>query len=358
VIHFTMRLHFSGDAMIGRETRMLLRHYLEQGASKSALARQLGVSRDTVHRWIRAGDLDRDFDTTPVQYGPRRPVPTKLDAYKAIIETRLAAYPELSAVRLLAEIRAAGFAGSYTQLKAFVRQVRPTTPAPPVIRFETPAGRQAQVDFARFSFPWGVRYALLVVLGYSRLLWCRFYVRQDMRTLIDGLEDAFRYFGGVPQELLFDQMKAVITRDLRLQGGALVRNLEFLRFAHHWSFTPRACRPYRAQTKGKVERPVRYLRDNFAYGRTFANDADLDQQRRHWLDTIANVRVHATTRERPRDRFDRDERLLLQPLAARPYTSLVLTAPRQPRPLPAPHPVATVEKRPLAVYARLTGGLA
>jgi hypothetical protein len=75
--------------MIGRETRMLLRHYLAQGASKSALARQLGVSRDTVHRWIRAGDLDRDLDTTRVQYGPRRPVPTKLDAYKAIIETRL-----------------------------------------------------------------------------------------------------------------------------------------------------------------------------------------------------------------------------------------------------------------------------
>jgi transposase len=77
------------------------------------------------------------------------------------------------------------------------------------------------------------------------LLWCRFYVRQDMRTLIDGIEDAFRDWGGVPQELLFDQ---VITRDLRLQGGALVRNLEFLRFAHHWSFTPRACRPYCAQT--------------------------------------------------------------------------------------------------------------
>ena len=169
--------------MIGRETRMLLRHYLEQGASKSALARQLGVSRDTIHRWIRDGELDRDLDTEPVRYGPRRPVPTKLDAYRPIIETRLAAYPALSAVRLLAEIRAAGFTGSYTQLKAFVRQVRPTPATDPVIRFETPAGRQAQVDFARFSLPWGVRYALLVVLGYSRLLWCRFYVRQDMRTL-------------------------------------------------------------------------------------------------------------------------------------------------------------------------------
>ena len=88
---------------------MLLRHYLEQGASKSALARQLGVSRETIHRWIRDGDLDRDLDATPVRYGPRRAVPTKLDAYKPIIETRLAAYPQLSAVRLLAEIRAAGF---------------------------------------------------------------------------------------------------------------------------------------------------------------------------------------------------------------------------------------------------------
>ena len=150
--------------MIGRKTRMLLRHYLEQGASKSALARQLDVSRDTIHRWIRDGELDRDLDATPVRYGPRRAVPTKLDAYKAIIETRLATYPALSAVRL-AEIRAAGYTGSYTQLRAFVRQVRPTPPPEPVIRFETPAGRQAQVDFAEFRFPWGKRYALLVVLG-------------------------------------------------------------------------------------------------------------------------------------------------------------------------------------------------
>jgi hypothetical protein len=87
-----------------------------------------------------------------------------------------------------------------------------------------------------------------------------------MGPSLDGLEDAFRGFGGVPQELVFDQMKAVITRDLRLESGALVRNLEFLRFAHHWSLTPRACRPYRAQTKVKVERAVRYLRDNFVYG--------------------------------------------------------------------------------------------
>jgi transposase len=316
----------------------------------------LGVSRETIHRWIRDGDLDRDLDAEPVQYGPRPPVATKLDAYKAIIETRLAVYPELSAVRLLDEIRAAGYTGGYSQLKAFVQRVRPTPPAAPVLRFETPAGRQAQVDFARFRFAWGVRYALLVVLGYSRLLWCRFYAGQDMATLMDGLEEAFGAFGGVPQELLFDQMKAVITRDLRLEGGALVRNAEFLRFAHHWGFTPRACRPYRAQTKGKVERPVRYLRGNFVYGRTFLHDADLDQQRQAWLDRVANVRLHGTTRERPRDRFDREERFLLQPLAGRPYTSLVVERPARAATRRTPRPMVVVEKRSLTTYAQLAGG--
>ena len=293
-----------------------------------------------------------------VRYGPRPPVPTKLDAYKPIIEARLAAYPELSAVRLLDEIRAAGYVGGYSQLKAFVRRVRPMLPAERVIRFETPPGRQAQVDFARVRFPWGVRYALLVVLGYSRLLWCRFAPRQDMPTLIDGLEEAFLYFGGVPQELLFDQMKAVIARDLRLEGGALVRNAEFLRFARHWGFTPRACRPYRAQTNWKVERPVRYVRGNFVYGRTFLHDADLDQQRQVWLERVANVRVHGTTHERPRVRFDREERFLLQPLASRRYTSLILDRPSASAPERSPRPVVPVEKRALTAYARLAGGVA
>jgi hypothetical protein len=179
-----------------------------------------------------------------------------------------------------------------------------------------------------------------------------------MATLIDGLEDAFLSFGGVPQELLFDQMKAVITRDLRLEGGALVRNAEFVRFAHHWGFTPRACRPYRAQTKGKVERPVRYLRGNFVYGRTFLHDADLDQQRQRWLDRVANVRLHGTTRERPTDRFEREERFLLQPLAGRRYTSLVIERPSSPATHRAPRPLIVVEKRPLRAYAQLAGGAA
>ena len=201
---------------------MLLRHYLEHGTSKSALARQLGISRDTMHRWIRDGDLDRDLDVAVARYGPRPSVATKLDAYKAIIEAPLVAYPELSAVRLLAEIRAAGYAGGYSQLKAFVRQVRPAPTPTPVVRFETPAGKHAQVDFARFTFPWGVQYALLVVLGYSRLLGAGTLHGRTCAPWRAGWGKAFLYFGGVPQELLFDQMKAMITRDLRLEGGSMM----------------------------------------------------------------------------------------------------------------------------------------
>ena len=105
------------------------------------------------------------------------------------------------------------------------------------------------MDFGTFTLPWGRRHALVVVLSHSRLLWLRFYRRQTMAVLTAGLESAFERFGGVPMELLFDQMRAVVLSDDRVGGGELVLNAEFLRFAAHWGFHPRACRPYRAQTK-------------------------------------------------------------------------------------------------------------
>lgn len=341
--------------MHGQEKRMLLRHYLAQGVSKRGLARKFGVSRDTIYRWIQDGELDRDLDADPPTYGPRPAVATKLDPYKAIIETRVAALPQLSSVRVLEEIRAAGYGGGYTQLKEYVRKIRPSAEEP-VVRFETPPGHQAQVDFADFKLPWGKRYALLVVLGYSRLLWLRFFHRKDMRALLAGLEAAFGFFGGVPRELLFDQMKSVIDRDERLDGGKLLHNAEFLRFSAHWSFTARACRPYRAKTKGKVERPVSYVRGNFFYGRDFLNDEDLNEQAERWLTRTANVRIHGTTKEQPVERFERDEHALLQPPALRPYRSLIVmpTEPHKPSRVQGVPSVA-VERRPLSAYSRLAG---
>jgi transposase len=360
----------------GWDTLVLLRHLLEQGLSKTAIAARLGVSRRVLYDWLAAGELDRlvGEDGTPVPrcYPPRR---TQLDAYTALIDARLESYPELSAVRLYDEVRAAGYPGSLTQVKAYVRRVRPRPEPEPVVRFETAPGLQAQVDFAEVTFPWGKRFALLVVLGYSRLLWLRFYPRQTMQTLMDGLEAAFAAFGGVPRELLFDQLKAVVIADERPAGGKLLENPEFLRFAAHWGFRIRACRPYRAQTKGKVERPIRYLRGSFLYGREFVGDGDLAAQAEAWVSGVANARVHGTTREVPRVRFERDERATLQALAARPYRPLVLPgdAPRRPAAeprlvpsrrveVPAPLtppvvptvPAVTVERRSLSTYDAFT----
>ncbi len=346
--------------MIGWERRVILRHYLEQGMTKTELAERFGISRQTIHRWIRAGELARDLDEETMRYGPRPPVPTKLDPYRAIIRSRLAEYPELTAVRLYAEIRAAGYAGGYTQVKEYVRAVRPRPPEEPVVRFETAPGHQGQVDFAEFRLPWGKRYALLVVLGYSRQLWLRFFARQTMAHVFEGLEAAFASFGGVPSELLFDQMKAVITRDERDAGGRVTENAEFLRFAYHWDFRVRACRPYRAKTKGKVERPVSYVRSSFFYGREFTSDSDLNAQAQHWLDTVANVRIHGTLKERPIDRLER-ELGDLKPLAMRPYRSYVLppNVKKQRTQTTVPHrvPHIDVERRPLERYAELAGGV-
>ena len=281
-------------------------------------------------------------------------MPSKLDPYKPLIDTRLKEYPKLTAVRLFKEVRAAGYPGSYNQVKRYVRKVRPRPPEEPVVRFETAPGRQGQVDFAHFRLPWGKRYALIVVLGYSRLLWVQFYTRQTMKALMHGLESSFSYFGGVPRELLFDPMKAVVIEDGRYDDGALVENPEFMRYAYHWNFRIRACRPYRAQTKGKVERPIRYLRESFFYGRTFTSDDDLNAQALHWLETEANVRSHATLKERPLDRFER-ERLLLEPLATRPYHPLVLPPDRS-SPGTTSLPAIHVERCPLTAYAQIAGG--
>ncbi len=121
--------------MYGREQRVLLRHYLERGLSKAEVARELGVARRTVYHWIASGQLDRELNDLPVRYTARPPVARKIDPFRGIIDARLAEFPRLTATRLLAEIRAAGYAGGYTQVKAYVRRVRPTPAAEPVVRF-------------------------------------------------------------------------------------------------------------------------------------------------------------------------------------------------------------------------------
>lgn len=297
--------------MLSKEDEIMLQHFLQQGLPKKAIADRLGINRKTVQRHAAKG----------ATHGSNRAArKTIIDDYRDYIKGRLEIYPELSAIRLLSEVTKIGYTGKYTTVKDYVRRVRPKTPLEIEQRFEAPPGWQAQVDFANFKTPFGTVYALLVVLSWSRYLWVRFYMHQDQLTVLGGMYRAFQVFGGVPKTVLFDRMKAAVARSG--DGGRAIFNDEMLRFAVHCGFRPVACRPYRAKTKGKVERAVSYLRQNFFYGRQFRDLEDLNSQVERWLDTTANARVHGTTGEVPNQRFER-EKGDLSPLPAGDYVPLV-----------------------------------
>jgi len=213
----------------------------------------------------------------------------------------VAAWPELSGVRLLREVRERGYAGGVTQLNDFLRAVRPPVVAPFEVRFETPAGRQAQVDFAHFMVEFteqpGVQHRVwlfAMVLGHSRYLWGQYVLHQDLGTVLRCHMLAFEHFGGTPHEILYDRMKTAVLGEATDDTG-IVYNDKLIGLGAHYGFKPRACKAYRAKTKGKIERPFRYVRANFFLARSFANLEDLNRQLRAWLDTVANARLHGST---------------------------------------------------------------
>jgi transposase len=299
--------------MLSKEEYFVLRHYLGEGVSKTAIAKKLGISRMTVYRHAVSSK------TEPV-YGPRLPRKTLLDPYKDYIRGRLKIYPELSAVRLFKEIGEMGYPGKLTRVKEFVRSIKPMLPLELEQRFEVAPGEQAQVDFATFKTDFGIVFALLVVLSWSRYLWVHFFCHQDQLTVLSGLHRAFIRFGGVPATALFDRMKTAVARTE--SDGKAVFNEEMLRFATHYGFRPLACRPYRAKTKGRVERAVSYLRRNFFYGRRFSDLEDLNGQLEKWLDETANTRLHGTTGEIPFQRLQ-NEKSHLRPLPDANYVPLI-----------------------------------
>ncbi len=291
-----------------------------QGLSPSAIARQLGIDRKTVRKYIARG-------LEPPAYGPRTPRRKSTDAHLVYLRERLAVYPQLTAVRLWRELRDRGYGGGYDAVKRTVHALRPAPAQPFEIRFETPPGEQAQVDLARFEVSFTdepevtrIVWLFSLVLGFSRLIWARFVVHQDLQTVLRCHVAAFAALGGAPREILYDRMKtAVLGEDA---DGLVIYNRSLVDLARHYGFQPKACRPYRAKTKGKVERPFRYIREDFFLAGSFRNLDDLNLQLRHWLDTVANPRVHATTRKVVNEAFA-EEKPALQPLPAPPYRALL-----------------------------------
>ena len=314
---------------LGDLVMILDRH--RQGLSISAIARQLCLDRKTVRCAIAKG-------LEPPKYKMRTPRPRITDPFEPYLKERLAAYPGLTAVRLWREVKQRGDAGGYSVLRDCVRDLRPPRTAGFEVRFETPPGQQAQVDFAHFEAEFsdepGVKrivWLFSMALGYSRLIWGRCVVHQDLQSVLRCHISALEAIGGAPHEILYDRIKtAVIGEDA---DGLVGYHRALVDLARHYGFQPRACQPYRPKTKGKVERPFRYIREDFFLGGSFRNLDDLNAHFRHcdfavaknrqrWLDAVANPRVHATTQRVVNEAFA-EEKPALKPLPIAPYRTVL-----------------------------------
>ena len=304
-----------------RNGALFMLHQLHKdGLSISEIARRSGLDRKTVRKYLRRGLK------APV-YGPRAPRPQLLDPYREYLQGRIKTFPTLRGRRLLREIHALGYPGSYTRLTDFLREIRPPKDSGFEHRFETAPGVQAQVDFAHFKVRFSedpeqlrVVWLFSMVLGFSRYLVGQFETSQHLAVVLRCHLQAFAELGGVPQEILYDRMKtAVLGEDDERQ---VIYHPKLIELAQHCGFRPRACAPYRAKTKGKVERPFRYVREDFFLAGTFRNLADLNGQFQQWRHNNANARLHGTTRRIVKEAFE-EEQSVLQVLPQTPFNAVL-----------------------------------
>src|SRR5688572_5852456 len=289
--------------MTAEELRNRIIQRVQAGASARVIARELGVSRSTVRSVLAEFTAGRNGD----EQSSRPARPSKLDAWLSTITSLLTRYPEITAARVYEELLAQGFTGRYTIVRERLRQLRPPTPQP-VVRFETGPGVQAQMDYSTYTLDFTVEGRRRVhlfgyVLGYSRRQYLRFVEHQDFETTVREHLRAFEHLGGVAATCLYDNMKVVVSG---FDGHEPIYNPRFLAFATHYGFKPWACRPRRARTKGKIERPFSYVESSLFNGRTFQSLEHLNEVTRWWLEHVSDTHLHRTTNERPIDRHARE----------------------------------------------------
>jgi len=286
---------------------MELRADYQKGLSYSELGRKYNIDRRTAKKYAES-------ESRPV-YSLTDSKPSKLDPYKEQIVFWLEEAP-YSALRIWEKVKEQGFDGSYSVVKHFVRGKKEQLNEQATVRFETIPGQQGQVDWAFFE-DFRVKengeekklYCFLMILGYSRMRYIEFVTDMSTDTLIRCHVNAFRYFGGYPEEILYDNMKQVVIKRLMKQEESTL-NRQFEDFAGFYGFKPILCRPYRGQTKGKIERTVRYVRDNFMVGIRYSSLNDLNGQAVAWCNKV-NAHEHGTTGDIP---FERMKKERLNPL--------------------------------------------
>ena len=303
-----------GDVMLMPDEVSVMVRLHERGWGTKRIAAELGCSRTTVKRYIEA-------DGWMAYRKPRRP--KALDGLESWLAERFRRHRGNADVVRQDLARERGIMVSLRTIERAVAPLRQAlrAEARACVRFATPPGQQLQIDFGEMRVSIGeeaVRvYLFVATLGYSRRVFVRAFRHERQSAWFDGLEGAFRHFGGVPREVLLDNARALVdhhdaaTREVRF-------NERLHTFARYWGVRPRACAPYRARTKGKDERGVGYVKHNAIAGHSFASWPALEAHLVWWMREIADVRDHGTTGEAPRLRFERDEAAALTPIDGRP----------------------------------------
>jgi len=307
--------------MLTQESLVDIHVLHRQGCSIRSIAKQLGISRNTVRRYLREMAQSRC-------YGPRDARASMLDSFKPYLHDRIeAAKPYwIPATVLCREIQSQGYLGKEGIVRNYVRQFKPAI-EDPVVRFETPAGQQLQADFTTIKRGQYKLKAFVATLGFSRASYVRFSQYEKQEDWLAGIEGALNYFGGVPKEILFDNAKCIMIERDAYGDGRHRWNEKLLQMANDYGFRLRACRPYRAKTKGKVERFNGYLKNSFITPLAatlkqagLALDVDTaNGQVGQWLDEVAHQRIHGTTGKTP-DSLLIEEKLTL---AALPATAVI-----------------------------------
>lgn len=301
--------------MISVEVFMDIISLHRQGMSMRNIAKKLGIHRNTVKNHIKSNILPR--------YQKEKRKESILDPFKQSIDDFLAedAY---QATWILDRLKNQGYQGSYETVRNYVREVKERRYRLAYARFETEPGLQAQVDWGDFQIEdkdggISTKYMFLMILGYSRAMYVEFVDQCSLETFMDCHIHAFHYLQGIPVEILYDNMKQVVVG--RNKGKAVFNN-EFLHFAHHYGFHPKACPPYSPWVKGKAERPMDYIRQRFWRGYVYSNLPKLNRDVKNWLDETANTRRHGTHGQLIIERW-RHEHRKLAPLPHKDYDTSI-----------------------------------
>lgn len=281
---------------------MKIKESAQAGKSAYAISKELGIAKNTARKYMQPG----------VPSAVKTDRPSKLDPYRTLLHELMAA-GIYNCVVLCERLKEDGYDGGISILKDYVHPFRPPKRLPAVQRYETAPGKQAQMDWGicHYSDVSGTMHKVpvfVMVLGSSRAKYIEFTSRCDLASLERCLVNAFRHFGGVPEKVLTDNMKTVISGR---ENGKPIWNSAFADFAVEMGFIPKVCAPRRPQTKGKVERLVAYVKNNFLPGRQFVDLLDLNQQAIQWC-RETDLKVHGTTGKIPA------EQLAQEPLLALP----------------------------------------